>query len=1175
MNTGLVKVEIIVALDKLKDGIKQAKASVNDFGSSATKSGAAATKMSNDWKLGFAVISVAAVKAAQKVVSAFKDMVNVYADFEQSLANTQSVAKASADDLGLMEEAARRVGRTTRSTATDAANALYYLASAGFTAKESIAALDGVNALAIATNSDLARTSETVATVIRQYNLATSDATKIANTFTAAITSSLATMDKLAKSFEYVGPIAAGLGLSVEETTGALEVLYNKGFSGEKAGRGLRTILVNLADSSSVVNRRLQKLGITFDEINPATNSLADIFDNLRKHQVGAANAAALFGKVSGVQLAALVSQASDAKGGIIELTKAVTGTNAAFDAMKVQMDTLKGSFDKFKNAEEALKITTGKGLEPVLRTIVDTATGFVKALNRLPPVLLDVVSVIAAAGAAIVSLSVTIFALAKGLKLLGISMALAEASFSAIIIPIGIVVGALTALFSAITVINKISLNHAMKEFSDLAIQFKIAQADLKDFYTNAGRAARAVAAMTEGSKSIKDISTYLKQAADLYGFTYLQMIKIAEKNTHLNKQARDQLQVLEQQAEAEKNLKKNKDAELKQLAKEHSAYRGIVGSLKQLNAEREQLFHQRTDKMFDDMTNSFVSAATQAKILGKSFDRTSYLSGIFKADLKQLADQGLGANSKEVKALIKWYDDLQGKYGEVEKTVKTSVNYTQLRIAHEKDLATQLGIIAQKEKLAQETGQKYDAAAKRSQAVQTVLNKMIEEGFTAEGAGLNKVLEDYGKYLTKKEVVNAVTDEYISKLKKLKETILKAGMTQAQLLDYEEAMALRLAKDNGDAIKSVTDYFNAARKKLKQEQEEAAAIKDKTAAVKEFERTEKETEKERKTAADDLAKFLEKSANLTDEYNDKLKREGKTKLQLIELDRQKAVEEADGNVNLIRLINKYYAILKDKEAFKSFVDNFKEAVDKVTQFLDAFDTIFNNSIKNQIDGIQSALDTQIQALNDQEQAELDAVDGTEREKLQRRIKAAQDAYNLNKTQANKDALITAQNELKKYDIRKKYDDKKAKLEKDAKNREAQLQYQADLTSWRLDVTKSLAAAAIAILKSLESQNPIIIGATVIASAAEVAAVASAKPQPPKKFETGGIVPGSSYKGDSTPVLANAGELILNRAQQKAVADDMFNDSQPIVINTNLYLDGKVVATNSAEYYKNGQVII
>ena len=244
--TGKIYAEIILKLDKLKASKDRAILMIKQFGS-ATRNVSVSTeqdakKMQAAWAAGYAVISAAAIRAARKVVSAFTDMVDVYAKFEQSLANTQSVARASAEELDAMEQAARRVGATTRSTASEAANALYYLASAGFTAKESIAALDGVNALAIATQSDLAKTSETVATVIKQYGLETGKATDIANTFTAAITSSLATMDKLAKSFEYVGPIAAGLGLTVEETTGALELLYNKGFSGENAGRGLRNI---------------------------------------------------------------------------------------------------------------------------------------------------------------------------------------------------------------------------------------------------------------------------------------------------------------------------------------------------------------------------------------------------------------------------------------------------------------------------------------------------------------------------------------------------------------------------------------------------------------------------------------------------------------------------------------------------------------------------------------------------------------------------------------------------------------------------------------------------------------------------------------------------------------------------------------------------------------------
>ena len=82
---------------------------------------------------------------------------------------------------------------------------------------------------------------------------------------------------------------------------------------------------------------------------------------------------------------------------------------------------------------------------------------------------------------------------------------------------------------------------------------------------------------------------------------------------------------------------------------------------------------------------------------------------------------------------------------------------------------------------------------------------------------------------------------------------------------------------------------------------------------------------------------------------------------------------------------------------------------------------------------------------------------------------------------------------------------------------------------------------------------------------------IAKSKPEPPK-FADGGVVPGSSYKGDATPVLANAGELILNKSQQENIAGNL-GDDRPIHITINSILDGKVVATNSAKYYRNGMV--
>jgi len=88
-----------------------------------------------------------------------------------------------------------------------------------------------------------------------------------------------------------------------------------------------------------------------------------------------------------------------------------------------------------------------------------------------------------------------------------------------------------------------------------------------------------------------------------------------------------------------------------------------------------------------------------------------------------------------------------------------------------------------------------------------------------------------------------------------------------------------------------------------------------------------------------------------------------------------------------------------------------------------------------------------------------------------------------------------------------------------------------------------------------------------------QIGAIVESKPKAPKKFANSGIVPGSSYKGDSTAILANAGELILDRGKQNNIANQLQNNGGDINITINSVLDGKIVATNSAKYYRNGAV--
>jgi TP901 family phage tail tape measure protein len=275
------------------------------------------------------------------VVIAFKSVIETFARTEQSLANVKAVTGASSEEFARLTQAANDAGAATRFSASQAADALYALASAGFTAEQSIAALQATLLLAGATQSDLAFSAETLTAVISQYSLEASDATRVSNVLVASIGASQATIEKLSRAFRQAGPVAAALGISLEETTGALSLLFNAGFQGEQAGTALRNILGSLAAENDPVIKSLQALGVAFESVNPATNSLAEIIGNLGEAGLSTGQIIGAFGREVGPQIVTLIKQG---RGALEQYTKAVTGTNAAAEQYAAQNDTLAGS---------------------------------------------------------------------------------------------------------------------------------------------------------------------------------------------------------------------------------------------------------------------------------------------------------------------------------------------------------------------------------------------------------------------------------------------------------------------------------------------------------------------------------------------------------------------------------------------------------------------------------------------------------------------------------------------------------------------------------------------------------------------------------------------------------------------------------------------------------------
>ena len=308
------------------------------------------------------------------------------ADYDKALTNAVSVTglQGSAADKakGQMDQLATSLGQKTAFSAQDAANAMYDLASSGWKTQQMTQGLPGIMDLASSTQSDLGMTTESVTATLAQFGLGASSSGRVADVFTKAIGSSKANMDRLSGSMKYVGPIAHSTGMSLEETTAVLSKLYDAGFEGEQAGTALRGALSQLMNPTGQASAALKDLGLSAEDVNPKTHSLADILKTLQGAGMDTNTAIQLFGRESAPAMLALANQS----GGIDNLTKSLEKSGGTAHRVATdQLDTLSGQAQILKGSVETLGIAVGKSLLPPLTSIARFLTPIVNAFAGLP----------------------------------------------------------------------------------------------------------------------------------------------------------------------------------------------------------------------------------------------------------------------------------------------------------------------------------------------------------------------------------------------------------------------------------------------------------------------------------------------------------------------------------------------------------------------------------------------------------------------------------------------------------------------------------------------------------------------------------------------------------------------------------------------------------------------
>nr|DAO60075.1 MAG TPA: minor tail protein [Caudoviricetes sp.] len=307
------------------------------------------------------------------------------ADFEAGMSEVQAISGASGKDLAALTAKAKEMGAATKFSATESAEALKYMAMAGWKTKQMTAGLPGIMNLAAASGEDLATVSDIVTDSMTAFGLQAKEAGHFADVLAKASSSSNTNVGMMGATFKYVAPIAGSMKYSIEDTATAIGLMANAGIKGEQAGTTLRAVLTRLVKPPKDAAAALDELGVSAKNSDGTMKPLREVIGDLREKFAGlndsqkAQYAASIAGQEAMSGLLAIVNASpSD----FDKLTKAIDKSDGSAEKMaKTMQNNLKGQITILKSSLEGLGIEI---YDNVKKPLTNAAKAGIKAVNSL-----------------------------------------------------------------------------------------------------------------------------------------------------------------------------------------------------------------------------------------------------------------------------------------------------------------------------------------------------------------------------------------------------------------------------------------------------------------------------------------------------------------------------------------------------------------------------------------------------------------------------------------------------------------------------------------------------------------------------------------------------------------------------------------------------------------------
>lgn len=378
---------VVTGAKKIKVSLEEIKKADGSLDWKGVEAGEGAAKKSGD---GFTVLkgilanlATAGIAVAAGAVKDFcGQVVEIGKTFESSMSKVSALSGATGEDLATLEAKARELGATTTFSASQAADALGYMALAGWDTQQMLDGVGSVLTLAQAGEMELAAASDLVTDYLSAFNMEASETARMVDVLAYAQANANTTVEGLGMAFKNCAANANAAGMDVETTSAAIAMMANQGLKGSEAGTALNAVL---RDMTAKMEDGAIAIGDQSIAVMDAEGNYRDFTDILRDVQAAtdgmgeAEKAAALQStftadSIKGLNL--MLNAGADEMSGFREELYGCAGT--AEETAKTMTDNLGGDIAAMGSALEELSLKIYDYLQEPLRSAVQFITGTV-----------------------------------------------------------------------------------------------------------------------------------------------------------------------------------------------------------------------------------------------------------------------------------------------------------------------------------------------------------------------------------------------------------------------------------------------------------------------------------------------------------------------------------------------------------------------------------------------------------------------------------------------------------------------------------------------------------------------------------------------------------------------------------------------------------------------------